>query len=91
MTDKLQIIYVLYKHTLLRTFVSSGMQLCAECMWLFPHILLPRVILYAQINGIGRNQTLETLALARYGGISLAKCIQQKEAGVQLSTINSKV
>lgn len=59
----------------------------------FPQILLPSIILCAQINRIGRNQ-VETLVLARFGRISLAKGIQPKEADVQFSscsTINSKV
>ena len=83
-------------YMLLRTYLSSGTQLYAECMWLFPWFVLPIIILCAQINVIGRNQILETLVLARFGRISLAKFIQQREADVQLpssstSTINSKV
>lgn len=60
-------------YMLLRTYLSSGMQWYAECMWLFLMFVLPTIILCAQINVTGRNQILETLVLARFGRISLAK------------------
>lgn len=57
--------------------------------------VLPFGSLCAQINVIGGNQILEILVLARFSLTSLAKCIQQREAAIQLpscstSAINAK-
>lgn len=81
---------------LLRTCLSPGTQLYAECMWLFTGFVLPVITLCAQINVIGKKQILEKLVLARFGWISLVKYLQQREADVQLPscstcTINSRL
>lgn len=92
--EKTQVIEVLHMYMVLRTHLSPGTQLYAECTWLFTGFVLPVITLCPQINIIGRKQILEMWVLARFGWISLVKYLQQREADVQLptcstSTINS--